>query len=626
MMDRLRATTNHIVLKIILLLIILSFLLTGVGGYLTASSDDFAVKVNQQEISKSQLEQTVQRESIRLQQQFGKQFSVLAGTEGYIQHLRQQTLEQLINTLLIEQYTHKLALTASDEQVKTSIRQLPYFQTDKQFDNGKYRELVQRLGYTPEQFAQLQRQQLISKQLLQAFGDTEFVLPAEVQMASELILQQRDVRLITIGIDTRKAEQTVTDEELKTWYQQNTGRFIAPEELKISYIALDPTAIRDKIAVTDADINSYYVQHKSSYTQPVRKNFSVIQLNSETEAQLVLETLQKGADFAAVAREKSADIIARKSGGNLGWFEPDNMAEELTQASLTIKGELSAIIKSSAGYLIVRLNDVKPEKVKALAEVRTTIAEQVKQKKFAEDWYALQRKVADAAGNDSLSLASAEQAAGGVKATTTEWFTRDTVPAGLNFRPVLQAIFDGSLTGSDEATGRNSDVIVTEDDRAFVLRINGHKPQGIQPFDQVKLQVTELVKRQKALQLARAEGEKLLGFLKQGTGDEALKAAGLNFGETKRLSRIPGNEKWVQTAFALPHPQKAVPSYGMAQDDTDNIVLIELQSVIPGHLPAEEVRSFTTQTQDNLSSAVFDALTDNLRSEATVKLGSSDRS
>lgn len=97
MMDNLRAAANNVVLKIILALIMLSFILTGVGSYLIGGSNDYAAKVNDQDISRAQLEQAMQSERGRLQQKLGEQFSVLAANEGYMQQLRQQVLGQLIN-------------------------------------------------------------------------------------------------------------------------------------------------------------------------------------------------------------------------------------------------------------------------------------------------------------------------------------------------------------------------------------------------------------------------------------------------------------------------------------------------------------------------------------------------
>ncbi|MBN5283240.1 MULTISPECIES: peptidylprolyl isomerase [Serratia] len=624
MMDNLRAAANHVVLKIILALIILSFVLTGVGNYLIGGSGDYAAKVNGQTIERAQLEQAFQSERSRMQQQLGDQFSALAGNEGYMQQMRRQVLSQLIDNMLLDQYAKKLGLAVSDDQIKDAIRKAPYFQTNGQFDNAKYLDLIGRMGYTADNFAQSMRQQLVNQQLIQAFGESGFVLPSESQAMAALVLQERDVRLATIDLKVLQAKQSAGDDELKAYYDQNKNSFIAPEQVKVSYIPLDAASMQDKVKVSEEDISAYYDQHKSSYGQPERKNYSVIQLKTEAEANAALDELKKGADFATLAKEKSTDIISRRTGGELGWLEPETTADELKQANLTEKGQLSGVVKSSVGYLIVRLNDIEPEKLKPLSEVHDAIAKQVKQEKAVDAYYALQQKVSEAATSDNESLASAEEAAG-VKAAQTDWFTRDNIPAALNFKPVVQAIFDGSLIGENGAPGSNSDVITVDGDRAFVVRVSGHKPEGIEPFDQVKDRVADLVKRNKAVQEAKLQGEKLLVELKQGKGDEAMKAAGLSFGAVQKMARAPEDSQLVESVFALPHPQDGKPVYGMSQDRQDNVVLIALDAVKPGTLPEDEMKTFVGKMEEGATGVSFDSLLASLRKEAKIKMGAAEQ-
>ena len=624
MMDNLRAAANHVVLKIILALIILSFVLTGVGNYLIGGSGDYAAKVNGQTIERAQLEQAFQSERSRMQQQLGDQFSALAGNEGYMQQMRRQVLSQLIDNMLLDQYAKKLGLAVSDDQIKDAIRKAPYFQTNGQFDNAKYLDLSGRMGYTADNFAQSMRQQLVNQQVIQAFGESGFVLPSESQAMAALVLQERDVRLATIDLKALQAKQSAGDDELKAYYDQNKNSFIAPEQVKVSYIPLDAASMQDKVKVSEEDINAYYDQHKSSYGQPERKNYSVIQLKTEAEANAALDELKKGADFATLAKEKSTDIISRRTGGELGWLEPETTADELKQANLTEKGQLSGVVKSSVGYLIVRLNDIEPEKLKPLSEVHDAIAKQVQQEKAVDAYYALQQKVSEAATSDNESLASAEEAAG-VKAAQSDWFTRDNIPAALNFKPVVQAIFDGSLIGENGAPGSNSDVITVDGDRAFVVRVSGHKPEGIEPFDQVKDRVAELVKRNKALQAAKLQGEKLLVELKQGKGDEAMKAAGLSFGAVQKMARAPEDSQLVESVFALPHPQDGKPVYGMSQDRQDNVVLIALDAVKPGTLPEDEMKTFVGKMEEGATGVSFDSLLASLRKEAKLKMGAAEQ-
>ncbi|MBS3892194.1 peptidylprolyl isomerase [Serratia marcescens] len=624
MMDNLRAAANHVVLKIILALIILSFVLTGVGNYLIGGSGDYAAKVNGQTIERAQLEQAFQSERSRMQQQLGDQFSALAGNEGYMQQMRRQVLSQLIDNMLLDQYAKKLGLAVSDDQIKDAIRKAPYFQTNGQFDNAKYLDLIGRMGYTADNFAQSMRQQLVNQQVIQAFGESGFVLPSESQAMAALVLQERDVRLATIDLKALQAKQSAGDDELKAYYDQNKNSFIAPEQVKVSYIPLDAASMQDKVKVSEEDISAYYDQHKSSYGQPERKNYSVIQLKTEAEANAALDELKKGADFAALAKEKSTDIISRRTGGELGWLEPETTADELKQANLTEKGQLSGVVKSSVGFLIVRLNDIEPEKLKPLSDVHDAIAKQVQQEKAVDAYYALQQKVSEAATSDNESLASAEEAAG-VKAAQSDWFTRDNIPAALNFKPVVQAIFDGSLIGENGAPGSNSDVITVDGDRAFVVRVSGHKPEGIEPFDQVKDRVAELVKRNKALQAAKLQGEKLLVELKQGKGDEAMKAAGLSFGAVQKMARAPEDSQLVESVFALSHPQDGKPVYGMSQDRQDNVVLIALDAVKPGTLPEDEMKTFVGKMEEGATGVSFDSLLASLRKEAKIKMGAAEQ-
>ncbi|AUH01694.1 peptidylprolyl isomerase [Prodigiosinella confusarubida] len=619
MMDNLRAAANNVVLKIILALIIGSFVLTGVGSYLVSGSGDYAAKVNGQEISRAQLEQSVQNERSRQQEMLGENFSALAGNDGYMKQMRNQVLSQLIDEVLLDQYAHKLGLSISDEQVKQAIFAVPAFQTNNRFDNEKYLAQVRRLGLTADAYAQLLRKQLITQQLIHGLGNTDFLLPKEIDNLISMAAQDRTIRTATINIADRAKTQTVTDEEIQNFYNQNKSRYLAPEQFKVSYIMLDAAAIMDKTTVDDAAVTQYYDQHKSDFSQPERKRYSVIQVKSESDANAVLDKLKKGADFATLAKKESTDVISRLKGGDLGWMDADSTVDELKQANLTKKGQLSGVIKSSVGYLIVRLDDIQPQRIKPLNDVRDEVVAKVKREKALDAYYALQQKVSDAATNDNESLASAEQVSG-TKAISTGWFTRDKPPAALNFQPVTQAIFGGSLLGENGAPGNNSDVITVDGDRAFVLRITDHKAETTQPLDQVHDLVVQTLKRQKAEQQARVEAEKILVDLKQGK-DDSLKAASLSFSEPRTMSSVAQNDVMAESVFSLPHPQKDKPSYGIAQDQAGNIVLVALDSVKPHTLEEQQKTQFVSQLEQGAVGTLFDSLISSLRSKATIKLG-----
>ncbi|OAT22035.1 peptidyl-prolyl cis-trans isomerase [Buttiauxella noackiae ATCC 51607] len=619
MMDNLRTAANSLVIKIIFGIIIVSFILTGVSGYLIGGSANYAAKVNGQEISRGQFENAVASERNRQQQQLGEQFSVLAGNEGYMKQMRQQVLSRMIDEALMDQYAKHLGLGISDEQIKQAIFKEPAFQNNGKFDNARYTAIISNMGMTADQYAQALRNQLTTQQLINAVVGTDFMLAGETDELAALVSQQRVVREATIDVNALAAKQEVSEQEINSSYEQNKNNYIAPEQFKVSYIMLD--AASQNVEVADTDIQAYYDQHQDEFTQPQRNRYSVIQTKTEVEAKAILDELSKGGDFAALAKEKSADIISARNGGDMGWLEPGTTPDELKNAGLKDKGQLSGVIKSSVGFLVVRLDDIQSAQTKPLAEVKEAIAAKVKQEKAVDAYYALQQKVSDAASNDNESLASAEKVAG-VKAVETGWFGHDNLPAALNFKPVSDAIFNGGLVGANGAPGMNSDIITVDGDRAFVIRIAEHKAEAIKPLAEVREQVIAQVKHQKAEQQAKLDADKLLNALKLGKGDEAMKAAGLSFGEAKTLTRT-GQDPISQAAFNLPLPAKDKPAYGVANDMQGNVVLLALDQVKPGDMPAEQKKAMVQGITQNNAQITFEALMTNLRKEAKIKMGDS---
>nr|WP_153879394.1 peptidylprolyl isomerase [Citrobacter freundii] len=617
MMDSLRTAANSLVLKIIFGIIIVSFILTGVSGYLIGGSNNYAAKVNGQEISRGQFENAFNSERNRMQQQLGDQFSELAANEGYMKTLRQQVLNRLVDEALLDQYSRELKLSISDEQVKQAIFSTPAFQVDGKFDNNRYNAIVNQMGMTADQYAQALRNQLTTQQLINGVAGTEFMLKGETDELAALVAQQRIVREATIDVNALAAKQSVSEQEVASYYEQNKNHFMMPEQFRVSYIKLDAAAMQE--TASDADIQSYYDQHQDQFTQPQRNRYSIIQTKTEDEAKAVLDALNKGGDFAALAKEKSADIISARNGGDMGWLEESTTPEELKNAGLKEKGQLSGVIKSSVGFLVARLDDVQPAQVKPLSEARDEIAAKVKQEKALDAYYALQQKVSDAASNDNESLAGAEQAAG-MKAVETGWFSRDSLPEELNFKPVSDIIFNGGLVGENGTPGSNSDIITVDGDRAFVLRIAEHKAEAVKSLAEVKDQVTALVKHNKAEQQAKLDADKLLAALKAGKGDEAMKAAGLSFGEAKTLSRT-GQDPLSQAAFGLALPANDKPSYGVANDMQGNVVLLALDAVKAGSMPEEQKKAMVQGITQNNAQIVFEALMSNLRKAAKIKVG-----
>ncbi|MFP1590924.1 SurA N-terminal domain-containing protein [Escherichia coli] len=204
-------------------------ILTGVSGYLIGGGNNYAAKVNDQEISRGQFENAFNSERNRMQQQLGDQYSELAANEGYMKALRQQVLESSDSRGAVGSVCCELKLgIRRDEQVKQAIFATPAFQVDGKFDNSRYNGILNQMGMTADQYAQALRNQLTTQQLINGVAGTDFMLKGETDELATLVAQQRVVREATIDVNALAAKQPVTEQEIASYYEQNKNNFMTP--------------------------------------------------------------------------------------------------------------------------------------------------------------------------------------------------------------------------------------------------------------------------------------------------------------------------------------------------------------------------------------------------------------
>lgn len=619
MMDNIRSTANNPFIKILLAVIILSFVLTGVGGYLFSSGVNDAAEVNGYKISRAQLEQTYQQRRTQLQQDMGENFAALASSEEGQKLIRQQALDLLINQALLDQFAQELGISAGDQQIRDAIFALPYFQTNGKFDNKKYVDLLTANRIDADAFAEGIRQNLISQQLRYSIQGTDFALESEVKDFAGLMLQSRNARLATLDIQPFLEKQTVTDEEIKAFYDQNGSMFIAPEQFKVSYIQLNAQKDLSNITISDSEAKAYYDSNISEFTTPGQKKYSILVLADESSAKAAEDELKKGANFVALVKEKSIDTFSAKQDGSLGWITVGQELPELANASLTEKGQLSAPVKISNGYAIFRLDDIKSSTVKSFDEAKNDLLAKMRENKAIDDFFALQQKVSQAASNDNDTLAPAAKA-GNVTIIDTDWFDENSVPSALNNDKLTQLIFGGSLIDENGPTGMNSDMVTFGNDSAFIIRVEGHKPSATEPLDKVRDKVISLVKQQKASQAMNAEAQKLLAALKEGKGDEALKAANISFGEVESVVHSSATDAVQSAIFSMPKPAEGKKEYGMSNVPGTKVVLIQLDSVIDGKPTTEQLEFMTNLYRAQMGEEALQLMLLDLKQKAKIEI------
>ena len=133
--------------------------------------------------------------------------------------------------------------------------------------------------------------------------------------------------------------------------------------------------ILDKVRVNDEEVLEYYEQNKDSFTEKEQVHLYNILLETEEEAQDILEQLKAGGDFSEIAKEKSTGPSAAQ-GGDLGYLIKGTIVPEIEDVVFALELEvLSEVVKTDFGFHILKITEKKPETVKALEEVKEDIVQ-----------------------------------------------------------------------------------------------------------------------------------------------------------------------------------------------------------------------------------------------------------
>jgi foldase protein PrsA len=135
------------------------------------------------------------------------------------------------------------------------------------------------------------------------------------------------------------------------------------------------SAVTKKVKVTDAEIKTYYDNHKAQYLQPESREVRHILVKKESLADEIYAKLKNGADFATLARKYTQDTASKADGGKFTSYKGKTVAPFDKFVFAAKKGDLSKPIKTEFGWHVIEvLSDIKSAAAQPLAEAKDAIS------------------------------------------------------------------------------------------------------------------------------------------------------------------------------------------------------------------------------------------------------------
>jgi peptidyl-prolyl cis-trans isomerase D len=513
--------------------LVLVFGLFGVETYLQRpAGGDVVATVGGTRIGVVEYDNALRQQADLYRQQFRGQFdpSIMNNTE-----VRRSVLDRLVNDKLIAIGSDRAGVKIPDKALAERIATEPFFQVDGKFSKERYETVAKMQSLTPVGLDERLRQDYAQQAFREAVMNTAFVPKATLDSFIKLSEQTREVSVVTMGPEQYLGKVKITPEQAKSYYETHAVEYTIPERARVEYVELSQDSLAARAEVSAEDVKKAYEDgmQRNQWGQPEERRASHILIATkpedkpeqvaaaEAKARAIAEQVRKNPkSFADVAKKESQDPGSAVQGGDLGFFVASAMVKPFSDAAFAAKkGDIVGPVKSDFGWHVIQVNDIKPAKLKSLAdatpELEAALKKQVAARKFAEMAETFSNLVYE-------QPTSLKPAADAIKTTVQQsgWISKGQATMPLLSNPKLQAeIF------SDDAikAKRNTTAIEVAPNVLIAARVIEHKPSELRPLESVRAEIERKLQRDEAIKLARADGEAKLKAIQEGKMPEGVK-------------------------------------------------------------------------------------------------------
>ena len=500
----------------------------GIAGRGGTGSGDVVLKVNGREVHLPAYNAALQAAYDRVRRQSGGTL-----TREDEQQVQNEVVDELIQSLLLDQQYRKLGITVTDQELiqaaqsspPPEVMEAPEFQTNTQFDITKW------------------------QRYLASASDPQFLQALEGQYRQQ-IPQVKLAQYLT-------ADVYISDAKLWRMYHDQY------ESVTVAVLAIRPEQVPDQDApVSEAELQQYYEAHRADFKRPAVAYLSFVAqprlpYAADTAAALARvrqarEEIARGAKYEDVAKRESADTASGTKGGDLGWIKRDEPGfdPQFVAALRGLRpGALSRPVLSSFGYHIIRVDAARGDSLH-VRHILIAVELQGSHLDYVE------------ARADTLDKLAAERPDGSVLDTVARKLGLPFAHAarlieGNRMTLGRYVIPDVSVWAFEAPVGETSPVIEARP-AYYVFRLDSLVPAGTPPLAQIRDAVLDAARLAKRRQAAERRAEQIAQELRGSSNLlRAGAARGLDVQKAGPFTRLTppailqGNPLAVGAAFGL---------------------------------------------------------------------------
>jgi peptidyl-prolyl cis-trans isomerase D len=500
------------IMTVVMGLIIVSFVIWGVGDMLRGFTASTVASVGSEKITaqdyRSAYERTLQQYQRRLRQPFTNEQARAIG-------LDRQVLQRMLSEAAIDEEARKLGLNISDDALRNMITSNPNFR-DKSgaFDPQLFASALRDNGLSEHAFVADLRKTALRQFIIAALTTGITAPKAEVKAEADYDGQTRSIDYVILPAAAAGEIAAPSDDALKAFFEDRKSSYRAPEYRAIDVVALEPETLANPAEVSDADAQAAYdkVAGKDPrFGAPEKRDLQQILFPNDADADAALAKIKAGASFDDVVKERNL----KPEDVELGQTTKEAIIDKSEADAVFALPEagVSAVLKSQFGPVIVRVKSITPSTIKPYAEVADQIKRQVSASRAGDKIQAIHDKIEDARVSGK-SLSEVAKDNGLTAQTIPAVDAQGKDPSGKSVdlpdkTELLRAVF-ASDVGLDEAP------LQTKDNGFVWFAVTKVDPSHDRTFEEAKAEVEAQWRAEQVDKTLAGKSDDLIKQLKAG--------------------------------------------------------------------------------------------------------------
>ena len=297
MENKFAKASKNILIKVLVIIIIAVFALWGIGDLFSSGKNNVVVEIGNENIYTQDFNQELRNE-LRNQ-------NISNIQEAIKNNFHYQVLNKLVSSKIIEIYSRENNIFVSEKTLANFIKQIPEFQTNKEFSRIKYEKYLLENGLTANIFEQNFKQSLLKKIIIDSFTGGLKSTSYHENVVHKYVTKE-------IGIQYLELNQIIkninfTELQIKTYYDENKSNLLSDEYREFEFLVLDVNNLGEgnndlffkKISEIENNIleNKNFLEIAEKYNLNNKNAFTINKsgylINSEKSADLDQKIIEK---------------------------------------------------------------------------------------------------------------------------------------------------------------------------------------------------------------------------------------------------------------------------------------------------------------------------------------------